>query len=34
MATAKQSLVTSTPDILGGTPVFQGHEVVTVPQAG
>jgi uncharacterized protein (DUF433 family) len=27
MATAKQSLVTSTPDILGGTPVFRGKRV-------
>jgi uncharacterized protein (DUF433 family) len=27
MATAKQSLITSTPDILGGTPVFRGTRV-------
>jgi uncharacterized protein (DUF433 family) len=27
MATAKQSLITSTPDILGGTPVFRGTGV-------
>jgi uncharacterized protein (DUF433 family) len=27
MATAKQSLMTSTPDILGGTPVFRGTRV-------
>jgi uncharacterized protein (DUF433 family) len=27
MATAKQPLVTSTPDILGGTPVFRGTRV-------
>ena len=27
MATAKQSLITSTPDILGGTPVFCGTRV-------
>jgi uncharacterized protein (DUF433 family) len=27
MATAKQSLITSTPDILGGTPVFHGKRV-------
>lgn len=24
MTTAKQALITSTPDILGGTPVFRG----------
>lgn len=27
MATAKQPLITSTPDILGGTPVFWGTRV-------
>ena len=27
MATAKQPLITSTPDILGGTPVFRGTRV-------
>ena len=27
MATAKRSLITSTPDILGGTPVFRGTRV-------
>ena len=27
MTTAKQSLITSTPDILGGTPVFCGTRV-------
>ena len=27
MATAKQSLITSSPDILGGTPVFRGTRV-------
>ena len=27
MATAKQSLMTSSPDILGGTPVFRGTRV-------
>ena len=27
MATAKQSLIASTPDILGGTPVFRGTRV-------
>ena len=27
MTTAKQSLITSTPDILGGTPVFRGTRV-------
>ena len=27
MATAKQALITSTPDILGGTPVFRGTRV-------
>ena len=27
MATAKQSLITSTPDIFGGTPVFRGTRV-------
>lgn len=27
MAIAKQSLITSTPDILGGTPVFRGTRV-------
>ena len=27
MATAKQTLITSTPDILGGTPVFRGTRV-------
>ena len=27
MATAKQSLITTTPDILGGTPVFRGTRV-------
>jgi len=27
MATAKQSLITSTPDILGGKPVFRGTRV-------
>jgi uncharacterized protein (DUF433 family) len=27
MATSKQPLVTSTPDILGGTPVFRGTRV-------
>ena len=27
MATAKQSLITSTPEILGGTPVFRGTRV-------
>lgn len=27
MATAKQPLITSTPDILGGTPVFCGTRV-------
>jgi uncharacterized protein (DUF433 family) len=27
MAPAKQSLITSTPDILGGTPVFRGTRV-------
>ena len=27
MAAAKQSLITSTPDILGGTPVFRGTRV-------
>ena len=27
MANAKQSLITSTPDILGGTPVFRGTRV-------
>ena len=27
MVTAKQSLITSTPDILGGTPVFRGTRV-------
>lgn len=27
MATAKQSLITSTPSILGGTPVFRGTRV-------
>jgi len=27
MATAKQALITSTPDILGGTPVFCGTRV-------
>jgi len=27
MASAKQSLITSTPDILGGTPVFRGTRV-------
>jgi uncharacterized protein (DUF433 family) len=27
MAAAKQSLLTSTPDILGGTPVFRGTRV-------
>jgi uncharacterized protein (DUF433 family) len=27
MATAKQPLMTSTPDILGGTPVFRGTRV-------
>ena len=27
MTTAKQPLITSTPDILGGTPVFRGTRV-------
>ena len=27
MTAAKQSLITSTPDILGGTPVFRGTRV-------
>lgn len=27
MTTQKQSLITSTPDILGGTPVFRGTRV-------
>jgi uncharacterized protein (DUF433 family) len=27
MATTKQPLITSTPDILGGTPVFRGTRV-------
>jgi uncharacterized protein (DUF433 family) len=27
MATAKQPLITSTPEILGGTPVFRGTRV-------
>ena len=27
MTTVKQSLITSTPDILGGTPVFRGTRV-------
>lgn len=27
MTTANQSLITSTPDILGGTPVFRGTRV-------
>jgi uncharacterized protein (DUF433 family) len=27
MATTKQSLITSTPDVLGGTPVFRGTRV-------
>jgi len=27
MATAKQPLITSTPDVLGGTPVFRGTRV-------
>lgn len=27
MATVKQSLITSTPEILGGTPVFRGTRV-------
>ena len=27
MTTAKQALITSTPDILGGTPVFRGTRV-------
>jgi uncharacterized protein (DUF433 family) len=27
MAATKQSLITSTPDILGGTPVFRGTRV-------
>jgi len=27
MTTAKQSLITSAPDILGGTPVFRGTRV-------
>ena len=27
MATAKQPIITSTPDVLGGTPVFRGTRV-------
>jgi len=27
MATAKQPLITATPDVLGGTPVFRGTRV-------
>ena len=27
MGTEKQSLITSTPDVLGGTPVFRGMRV-------